>query len=265
MKYAVIGGANSGLASASIKELVNNGFVVFAGDKSIKEIYIEGNIHYLPLDITNNDSLQNMFNYVSSITDHVDIVSSFAGIVTLGSFVEKDLDAMSKIIDVNLIGTYKLNNIFFTLIEKCKGRFINISSEYGLIDAMPFHGFYPLSKHALEVYNDSLRRELSSLGIKVVIIRPGAFKTSMQGGIIDQFENLVTETTHFKKTLLKMKSLMVGELKKAKDPKKFARVYLKACLKKRPRKRYNVCNSFLMKLYNICPSFIQDWFFKKVF
>ena len=58
---------------------------------------------------------------------------------------------------------------------------------------MPFHGFYPLSKHALEVYNDSLRRELSSLGIKVVIIRPGAFKTSMQGGIINQFENLVSQ------------------------------------------------------------------------
>lgn len=130
---------------------------------------------------------------------------------------------------------------------------------------MPIHGFYPVSKHALETYNDSLRRELSALGIKVIAIRPGAFKTSMQQGIITQFNQLVEETTHFKRILIKMKSLMINELNKAKDPKKFARVYLKACLKKKPRKKYNVCNSFLMKLYNICPSFIQDWFFKKVF
>lgn len=265
MKYAVIGGANSGLAQASIKELIKNDFTVFAGDISIKEAYQDGNIHYLPLDITKNESLKEMLDCVLKITDHIDIVSSFAGIVTLGSFVEKDLDAMSKIIDVNLIGTYKLNNIFFPLIEKGKGRYINISSEYGVIDAMPIHGFYPVSKHALETYNDSLRRELSALGIKVIAIRPGAFKTSMQQGITTQFNQLVEETTHFKRILIKMKSLMIKELNKAKDPKKFARVYLKACLKKKPRKKYNVCNSFLMKLYNICPSFIQDWFFKKVF
>lgn len=265
MKYAVIGGANSGLAQASIKELIKNDFIVFAGDISIKEGYQDGNIHYLPLDITDNESLNKMRDYVLKITDHIDVVSSFAGIVTLGSFIEKDLDAMSKIINVNLIGTYKLNNIFFPLIEKAKGRYINISSEYGVIDAMPIHGFYPVSKHAIESYNDSLRRELSSLGIKVIVIRPGAFKTSMHQGITSQFNDLVAETTHFKRILLKMKSLMVGELNKAKDPKLFARTYLNACLKKRPRKKYNVCNSFLMKLYSICPSFIQDCFFKKVF
>lgn len=265
MKYAVIAGSSSGLAKATIEELLKKDFIVFAGDIANKEIKKEGNIHYLPLDLTSNDSLKAFYNYVSNITDHVDVVSSFAGIVILGSYVEKDLDALERIFNINVNGTYKLNNIFFPLVNKCKGRYINISSEYGIIPALPIHGFYPLSKHALEIYNDSLRRELAKLGIKVIVIRPGAFKTSMQQGITSQFEKLVQETKYHQKILRMMKKMVIGELNKAKDPIKLARVYAKAATKKRPRKRYNVCNSFLMKLYTICPSFIKDWLFKKVF
>ena len=106
----------------------------------------------------------------------------------LGSLVESSIDDLNKIINVNLIGMYKINNLFFPMLNKDGSRIINISSEYGVLDAIPFHTFYPISKHAVEIYNDGLRRELSGQNIKVIAIRPGAFKTAMQGNINNQFE-----------------------------------------------------------------------------
>ncbi|MCX7040897.1 MAG: SDR family NAD(P)-dependent oxidoreductase, partial [Spirochaetes bacterium] len=44
---------------------------------------------------------------------------------------------------------------------------------------MPFTGPYSMSKRALEAYADSLRRELQSLGIRVSVIQPGAFRTTL--------------------------------------------------------------------------------------
>ena len=155
------------------------------------------------------------------------------------------------------MGMYNVNQTFIDMLDTTS-RIINVSSEYGVLDALPFHSFYTMSKHAVEIYNDSLRRELNFKGIKVIKIRPGAFKTNMQGNIINQFEELVNETKMYKKPLMKMKHIMVKELDKAKDTKKIVKVFKKAIYKKHPRISYNVNNSFKMKLLSSLPDTLQD-------
>lgn len=118
------------------------------------------------------------------------------------------------------MGTYRINYYFKDFIIKSKGSIINLSSEYGDLCAIPFHSFYTMSKHAIEVYNDSLRREVSPLGVKVIKIRPGSFKTNMQSNVENQFNELVKDTKLFKEPLMKMKMLMVKELERAKTTKK---------------------------------------------
>lgn len=264
-KFAVISGGSSGLAECSINLLRENGYIVFSLDISYKEIKEKDGLYEIPCDITNNNSLLEAKEYISSITDHVDLIANFAGIVILGSLIESGLDDLNKIMNVNLIGTYKVNNIFFEFVAKCKGRIINISSEYGLLDAIPFHTFYPISKHAIEVYNDGLRRELQFHGVKVIAIRPGAFKTKMQGGIQKQFDTLVNETVYYKDSLKKMQFIMTGELDKAKPVRKFVKTFKKAAFKKNPKKYYNVGNSFKMKLLSALPSSLQDLIFRHFF
>jgi NAD(P)-dependent dehydrogenase (short-subunit alcohol dehydrogenase family) len=58
------------------------------------------------------------------------------------------------------------------------GRIVNISSIYGLMTT-PLTGWYQASKHALEALSDALRVELASDGIPVVLIEPGAFRSSI--------------------------------------------------------------------------------------
>ena len=58
------------------------------------------------------------------------------------------------------------------------GRIVNISSIYGLVTT-PLTGWYQASKHALEALSDALRVEVASDDIAVVLIEPGAFRSSI--------------------------------------------------------------------------------------
>ena len=122
-----------------------------------------------------------------------------------------------------------------------------------------------MSKHAVELYADSLRRELKKSGARVTTIRPGAFRTNMQGAVNGQFDSLLAETDIYKEPLLKMKHIMTGELKKAKDPAILGRKLASIAIKKHPRAHYNVKNSFKMKLLTILPSPLTDWIFSIFF
>lgn len=265
MKYAFISGAQSGLAQAAIKELLKLDYTVFCADISYKENKQENNLHFIKMNITNNSDIISAFEYVKSFTDKLDLITNFAGIVTLGSLIELPISTLDKIMSINLLGTYKINSTFFPLIKNGNGRIVNISSEYGKIPALPFHGYYGISKHAIEAYNDSLRRELSSSGVKVVCIRPGAFKTNMQAGVTKQFEEMVENTKIYKKQLTKMQKMMIKELKKAKNTEIFAKTYVKAATSHHPKRYYKVNNSFKMKLFSAMPTTIQDAALKKYF
>lgn len=263
MKYAFICGASSGLAQAAIKELTKQNFTIFCADIVYSGNKVENNLHYLKLDITKDEDIVSVCEYVKTITNKLDIVSNFAGIVTLGSLVELPINTLDKIMAINLLGTYKINAILFPLVKNANGRIINISSEYGKICGIPFHGYYGISKHAVETYNDSLRRELLSSGVKVICIRPGAFKTKMQSGVTHQFDDMVNNTKMYKKPLSKMQKMMTGELEKAKPAEIFAKTYMKAALSKRPKKFYKTNNSLKMKLLSAMPTRMQDWIFAR--
>ncbi|MGN0907698.1 MAG: SDR family NAD(P)-dependent oxidoreductase, partial [Bullifex sp.] len=251
MKTAVITGALSGLAQAVIRRLLEDGYTVFEGDLKFTHEEVKGCEHFFPCDVTSSESIKAFYEYVASVTDHVDVITNFAGIVILGSFVEMPCDTLDRIMSVNMLSTFRINNIFFPLVKASKGRIINISSEYARITAIPIHGYYPLTKHAVDNYNDSLRRELQVHGIKVIGIRPGSFRTQMQGGIDHSFDVLLEETKYYKRFLTRIKFLMTGELKRAKDPDIVAKAYMKALHSRHPRYYYNVRNSFKMKLLKI--------------
>ena len=99
----------------------------------------------------------------------------------------------------------RINRLFFLLVEKEKGRFIDFSSEYGIYQVVPFNAFYITNKHAEESYSDGLRRELKYIGIPVVTIRPGTFKTEMENSTSSFFKAINDKSTHYRgncKTLI---------------------------------------------------------------
>lgn len=267
MKYALITGAYSELAHVLIDTLKDDCylFLIDRNPNLLSRYKDYTNVTPILCDLTNIDEIKSVYETVSEVTQKLDLIYHFAGLIELGSLIEVPFDKLKRMFEVNIFAIYQLNQLFFPLLKEAKGRIIHIGSEYGKLLALPFHSFYTMTKHTLEVYNDSLRRELAPSGIKVIIIRPGAFKTDMQGRITDTFNRLVLNTTYYKKPLLKMQKMMDSELARAKDPIKIKKTLLKATYKKHPKRAYNIKNSFKMKVFSSLSKPLQDLILKAFF
>lgn len=267
MKYALITGANSLLAQTVIASIQDDFFLFLVdANKDLSTRYQDSkHVKVMIYDLTNEAVFSQIYQEVSSQTPTLDLVIHFAGIVELGALVEINIKTFDKVMRVNLYACYQMNQVLFPLLKNGKGRIIHVSSEYGRLLGLPFHSFYTMSKHALEIYNDSLRRELAFFGIKVIKIRPGAYKTSMQGNVTRQFERLLANTEHFAPPLTKMQTMMLNELKVAKDPKKIVKTFKKAIYRRHPKLAYNSHHSWKMKILNVLPPRLQDLILSKFF
>lgn len=267
MKKALITGGAGGLGFATAKYLVEHGWTVYAADynkEALDKIKYE-NIFPVQVDISNDESITRAVGEIAKTTGTLDGIVNFAGILAMGSVIESTPETMRRILDINLLGMYRVNRAFFGMIQKGHGRIVNISSEYGALGAVPFNGFYGTSKHAVEIYSDALRRELIFLGIPVIKIRPGAFKTNMQGGTEAMFSKILANTVYYKDILTKMRSMKDSKTGAAKDPIILARKVYKALADKKPRLVYSANNDKAQKFLSILPEVVQDKIYYSVF
>ena len=242
-KIALVTGAGGGLGHATVERLVANGWKVFAAD--ISKDLLRTSIHdpdVVPvvMDVTDGESIQSAYDAVASQTDRLDGIVNFAGIMGVGSLTDIPEERLARILDINVMGTYRVNKKFFPLVEAAKGRIVNLSSETGWQSAAPFNGPYAMSKHAIEAYSTSLRRELALLDVKVITIQPGAFRTNMVAGIEQAFTAAEAETPKFAQVLRKLKALAGKEIESARDPDILAQVIDTALTAKRPKPVYSV-------------------------
>lgn len=242
-KTALVTGAGGGLGHATVERLVANGWKVFESD--ISKDMLRSSIHdpdVVPvvMDVTDNDSIESAYDAIASQTDRLDAIVNFAGVMGVGSLTDIPEERLARILDINVMGTYRVNKRFLPLLEAAQGRIVNLSSETGWQRAAPFNGPYAMSKHAIEAYSTALRRELALLGIKVVTIQPGAFRTEMVAGIERAFTAAEAETPRFAPVLRKLKSLAGKEIESARDPDILAQVIERALTVKNPKPVYSV-------------------------
>ncbi len=242
-RTALITGAAGGLGHATVERLVMDGWQVFATDINpdmLRASAHDPDIVPVLMDVTDRQSIRNAFDAISSRTDHLDGIVNFAGIMGIGSLTDIPEERLWQVLDVNVMGTYRVNKKFLPLVMAAGGRIVNVSSETGWQTAAPFNGPYVMSKYAIEAYSDALRRELALLGIKVVKIQPGPFKTAMVAGIERAFDQAESETTNFAKVIRKLKRLAAKQINTAHDRDILAQVVEKALTTKNPKPVYSV-------------------------
>jgi short-subunit dehydrogenase len=121
---------------------------------------------------------------------------------------------------------------------------VNISSVGGKV-VLPTYGAYAGSKFALEAVSDALRREVGELGIKVVVVEPGAVKTEMAERGIATAEGLMATMTAAQ--LARYDDLAAAVTAQARSfgengvsAEHAAKVIAKAATASRPRTRYTI-------------------------
>ena len=266
-RIILITGALGGLGRATVEQITKDNYFVFATDKD-KEVLN----HYknrpmvcpLIMDITDKNSIENAFEKINSQTTELDAIINMAGKLIVGSVVEVSTDEVKRIMDVNLLGVYRVNKKFAPMLSNRTGKVIVISSETGKQTAAPFNGIYAMSKYALEAYSDALRRELIFLNIKVVKIQPGAFKTSMTKQVEDLFDNAENKSVLFKYNILKGKKYLPNVYKKANDPKVLAKKILRILKDPNPKTAYSFKQDIPRTLLELLPVKWADKLIKKI-
>ncbi|KAM5179742.1 retinol dehydrogenase 7-like [Mantella aurantiaca] len=184
-KYIFITGCDSGFGNLLAKQLDKRGMKVLAacltetGAENLKKetsIRLQTRI----LDITDNKSVSSANDWVSTIVKNEGLWGLVNNAGVIGAFSVNEWQTkedFSNILDVNLLGTIDLTVQLLHLVRKAKGRVVIVCSAVGRLSIIG--GGYCPSKYGLEAFSDSLRREMREFGVKVSIIEPGAFKTSM--------------------------------------------------------------------------------------
>jgi NAD(P)-dependent dehydrogenase (short-subunit alcohol dehydrogenase family) len=267
IKNALITGATGGLGKATSQHLLDHGWQVIVADFDREALSaLEGQKGVIPLfiDVADTKSVEAALAQVSQSIDGLDAIVNFAGILAVGSMVEMDEAVMQRVLDVNVMGTFRVNKAFFPLVKVRKGRIINVSSETGWQSGAPFNGAYASSKHWIEAYSDSLRRELALLDMAVIKIQPGPFKTDMVSGIKQKFSNAIEGSSEFKRVLENVREKAEGESKKGHDPAVLASVIYQALTTRSPKAAYSVRPDTARSVLEYLPTAWADWLIKKV-
>lgn len=266
---AFITGGTGGLGLALTQLLATSGWHVFAGDcdqAALTTLATQDNITPVFIDVSNTESVTAAFQTVKSQTNTLDAVVNFAGIIRVGGMIEMQEDILRQVLDINLMGTFRVNKAFFPLIKQGQhcGRIINISSETGWHTASPFNGPYAMSKYGIEAYSDTLRRELNIYNVPVICIQPGPFKTNLVSNVVNNFNQASHESSLYKKQLEKFGRMTFEANQKAGQPDNLAKVIHKALTVKKPKHRYSVEADKGRSILEWLPMSWADAIFKKI-
>lgn len=266
-KVVFVTGAAGGLGAATCRKLASGGWRVLAADlagDALDRIGDVDGVATIPLDITDPAAVEGLADAVREHTAALAGVVNFAGILEVGPMIEMPEERLRRVLEVNVMGTFRVNQALFPLVEAGRGRIVNISSETGWQSGGPFNGAYAMSKHAIEAYSDSLRRELALLNMHVSKIQPGPFKTEMTAAIGPNFDRAAEASTLFGPYLRGMRGAAVGEGEHASDPKILAEAVLKALTAKRPGPAYSVKAAQGRSLLEKLPTPVTDVLLKEV-
>lgn len=185
-KTAIVTGAGQGIGFEICRQLALQGAHVFLNDiddvlatSAAEKIKSEkGKCTAVAGDSSENALIQEMVNMAVSHTGKLDIVIANAGITLFGDFFTYTQESFTKVMQVNLGGSFFLTQAAANQMKKQKeGGSILLTSSVTGHQAHKNLAAYGMSKAALEMLAKNLVIELSSFKININTIAPGATLT----------------------------------------------------------------------------------------
>lgn len=183
MKTALVTGASSGIGEATAHLLLKRGYRVYAAARRHDRMqHLEAaGARLIHLDLTEDASIAAAADAVKAESGRLDALINNAGYGAYGALEDVPLAAARRQMEVNLFGQARLIQLILPLMRAQRaGRIVNVTSIGGKFGE-PFGSWYHASKFALEGLSDCLRMELAPLGIKVIVVEPGAIRTEWGG------------------------------------------------------------------------------------
>jgi short-subunit dehydrogenase len=269
MRAVLITGVSSGIGESIADELLSaDEFIVIGSVRNIDDAKIlkdkYKNFYEVIFDVTNKDAILKGKIEVERIlkenNSYLSCLINNAGIAIGGPVRYLDVDFFRHQFEVNFFGLIEVTKIFLDLLidsnkYKMKNKIINIGSISGK-RSYPFVAPYTSSKHALEGFSDSLRRELMIHELDVILLEPGPIKTPIWDKVPDIEKNPFLNTEYGES----LRKFNKGYLKTVEadgfPPKIIGEKVLNIMQTNRPKTRY-VITPKIIKNYFI-PGFLPD-------
>jgi NAD(P)-dependent dehydrogenase (short-subunit alcohol dehydrogenase family) len=188
-KIAVISGCSSGFGLLAAVELAKSGFAVVASmrdtarrgnlDEAAEKAGVRDRIDVRRLDVTEFDMIAPFTEGVVKDYGRIDALVNNAGFAVSGFAEDLTLQEIREQFETNFWGHVAMTKAVLPVMRQQRsGHIIMVSSIGGLHGAVSISS-YNASKFALEGWSESLRLELNALGIKVVLVEPGAYQTDI--------------------------------------------------------------------------------------
>ena len=189
-KTVLITGSSTGFGRDTAETLARAGHTVFASmrnpqaqNRDHAQALRKNGIKIVELDVSSDTSVERAVKEVLARTHRIDVLVNNAGIASAGVTEAFTPDQAKVVFNTNVVGLLRTSrSVLPAMRQQGDGLIINIGSILGRV-TFPFFGIYGASKFAVEALTDSLRYEVSQLGIDVVLVQPSAFPTPMYTSI----------------------------------------------------------------------------------
>ena len=267
-QVALITGASSGIGKETACYLMKKGFHVYGTSRNVEGRFGEdhhaadlqsgGFIHMIPLDVTNDTSVEIAVATVIAEEGKIDILVSNAGMGIAGSIEDIPMEVAKAQFETNFFGSLRMvKAVLPHMRELGRGKIIVISSVAGII-SIPFQGHYSASKFALEGLIEALRHEVAPFGIKACLVEPGDTKTGFTGSRTIAPDENTPYRYRFTRSLARMER----DEKNGASPEAVARVVYGLIQKRNPPVRAAV--GFQYKLIVFFKRLMPVWLTEKI-
>jgi ribitol 2-dehydrogenase len=202
-KVVIITGASSGIGAATARELAPLGCRLVLAARSADRLdavaaSLDAETLVVPTDVTINADIQRMVERTIDRFDRVAILFANAGLYIPGPIEEGDPAAWSNLMNVNVDGVIdSVHAVLPHMKSQGSGDIVVTSSISGLVD-IEWEPIYSASKHAIQGFVHTVRRQLQGMGIRVGSIAPGQIANELWGYTDpDEIDRLTFEERNF--------------------------------------------------------------------
>ncbi len=192
-RAVLVTGASSGIGRTITEHLAARGFFVYGTARKpedIAELSRIPNVQGVRLDVTVQSEIDSAVATVRRGGRGLYAVVNNAGIAAIAPLIEMADRDLTNMIDVNVLGPFRVTKAFAPLIIQAKGRVVMISSISGVLSGALFGG-YSMSKHAVEAYGDALATEMARFNVGVSLVEPGNFRSEIGRNTTGQIERAI--------------------------------------------------------------------------
>lgn len=186
-KSILITGCSSGIGLHAALTLSARGYQVFATARKaqdVADLQAKGLTAY-QLDLTNTDSITQAVTQVLEQTGgRLDYLFNNGAYGQPGALEDLPTQVLRDQFETNVFGWHELTKQIIPVMKRQgHGRIIQCSSVLGVV-SMAYRGAYNASKYAIEGLTDTLRLELKSANIEVVLLEPGPINTQFRANAL---------------------------------------------------------------------------------